>query len=141
MYGLFGGCTTLFHLFVRHPILVLALGLSGFAAQVPSNPGPGDRHETDKSLAQLEQSIVREKPELTGRVASLQANFNKLYANIPAGQLEQTSGATDPCTESSLKNPDSRREAAWILYLDAYSRNGPATDSMFFGLPSHSKKE
>lgn len=136
MYGLFGGCTTLFHLFKLHPILILALALSGLASQVPSNPGPGDRYGTSGSLTQLEHKLVLEHPELANQVSQLRAHFVDLNVEPTEDQIRQVLTITDACTDVNvqdvLANPDERREAAWILYLDTVSREGSQKADMFF---------
>lgn len=142
MYGLFGGCTTLLHLFVRQPILVLALGLSGLASQVPTgNPGLGDRFGTADSLARLEHQIVKENPQIAAQTAALRARFDSLGLSPSDEQIGQVLNLTDACTDIRVQdlNPDERREAGWLLYLDTVSRRGAkAADSLFAPPP---KKE
>ena len=142
MYGLFGGCTTLLHLFVRHPILVLALGFSGLASQMPSNPGPGDRYGTDGSLIQLEQNIIREHPELAGQAVALRAEFDRLY-KAETGSQARVLEITDACTDIQALNPDENREVAWLVFLDSYSRDGPGGAGLIFkrGPPTPPQKE
>lgn len=137
MYGLFGGATTLLHLLVRlqsAPILVLAIGLSGFAMQVPSNPGPGDRYGTAGSLTHLEHQIVQEHPELASQAVQLRAKFDRLYVELTEDQLQQVLNITDSPTDIKVRdlNPDERREAAWVLYLDTVFRENSQKVDVFF---------
>jgi len=137
MYGLtLGGMTTLFHLFVRHPILVLVLGLTGFANLIASNPGVGDRYGTDGWLAHYEKRIVQEHPELANQAMGLRTQFDALGAQPTGDQvrqvLEVTDAATDPDPGDVLANDTDRREAGFMLYLDAYHRDGMKAANQLF---------
>lgn len=135
MYGMFGGCTTLFHLAVRYPVLVLFLGLGGLAHQVQS-PGPGDRAGSEAVLAGMNDGFVAAHPELPEQARTLKANFDKTGFTPTEDQVGQVLRHTDACTDTSVKDvlsdPDKRWEAAWLFYLDTYSRDGPvAADKLF----------
>ncbi len=136
MYGLFGGCTTLFHLAVRYPVLVLALGLAGFVSQVPSNPGPGDRLGTDGLLRSSQNRVMEIRSGLPTRVDNLKTSFSKLNAIPSQDQIQKVLMMTDACTdtraEDVLSDPDMTRDTAWLLYLDTVSREGvPKADLLF----------
>jgi hypothetical protein len=134
MYGAFGGCTTLFHLAVKHPILVLALSLLGFAAQVESNPGPGDRLGTDSVLSQVEQKVVKDHPDLAQKAVELRAHFDDL--DLEPNESGRALDAIDSCTISGdFSDKKERREAAWLLYLDTYSRLGERRANELFRRP------
>lgn len=128
MYGLAGGCSTLFHALLLHPILVLAFGVSLTAYSIPSNPGPGDRFGTSKMLVQMEKDVLREHPELVPRVAELRQRFESVGFEPTDQELAGVLRYTDPCTYFTPKmlSPDDRKEAAWLLYLEK-SRGSPRT--------------
>lgn len=138
MYGTIGGgCTTIFHLAVRHWIVAGMLGLAGLAANVPSNPGPGDRLGTDGNLAKIERKLVREHPDLANQLERLRLEFEKLGDVEPTEeQARYVLQFTDPCTDVSPKDAisekDKRREAAWLFYLDTYAREGPIIANKLF---------
>ncbi len=135
MYGMLGGCTTLFHLAVRYPLIVLSLSLAGFVSQVPSNPGVGDRMGTEAFLAQTQQSIISSHPGLPTE-SSLKVRFDALSPVLTEDQVRQVLKFTDACTDVSVKdvlsNPDERRDAAWLFYLDTYAREGPTKADQLF---------
>lgn len=123
MYGLFGGCTTLFHLFVRHPLLVLALGMAGFFAHVPSASTIGDQYGTNGVLAHFENSLVQEHPELLTRLAALRKEFDRTPAELNENDLHRLLDYTDPCTGKDVQlSVEERREAAWLIFLEKHSR-------------------
>ncbi len=136
MYGMFGGCTTLFHLAVRHPVIVLALTLGGLAYEVQQSPGPGDRMGTEAVLMQVQKGIIATHPSLPTKVDTLKVIFDTLSPVPTEDQVNQVLKYTDACTDVSAKdilsNPTSRREAAWLIYLDVYSREGPGAASKLF---------
>lgn len=136
MYGLFGGCTTLFHLAVRYPVIVLALGLAGFVTQVPSNPGPGDRFGTVGVLNSSQNKVVAVRPNLPTTIEGYRTNFNRLNSVPTEDQINRVLMLTDACTDTQAKdvlsNPDMTRDAGWLLYLDTASREGIVkADSLF----------
>ena len=136
MYFLGGGCTTLLHLFVRHPILVLALGLAGFAAQVPANPGPGDRLGTNAMLSGMEHRYLADHPDMTVRFEEIKAYFDSLHLEATGEEIADFLRYTDPCTaahtQDIMRDASLRREATFLLYLDAYGRNGPSAARKLF---------
>jgi hypothetical protein len=135
MYGMYGGCTTLFHLAVRYPILVLALTLTGFVHEVRA-PGPGDRMGTVGVLSQLQQEIVKQHPDLPGRAHDLEGAFAvfepALSEDAASYILSNTDACTDVSAEDILSDTDRRREAAWLFFLDTYSREGPMKAEQLF---------
>ena len=144
MYTLSGGCSSLLHLAIQFPALVLALTLSGFISQVPSNPGPGDRLGTQTVLVQVQDQIIKSHPDLMFKVVKLRADFDRLNAQPTEDQVRQVLHCTDACTDVSAKDvlsdPDERREAAWLLYLDTYSREGSTKAVKLFIRGSPPKK-
>jgi len=135
MYGFYGGCSTLLHLFVRQPSIVLALGLAGLATQVPANPGPGDRYGTAESLTRLQNKLVAEHPGLAAKTVALLVDFDKLNAEQPTDeQIRSVLVKTEACTDINVQDltPDERREVAQLLYLDSYAREGPVAAREFF---------
>jgi hypothetical protein len=143
MYGLFGGCTTLFHLAVRYPIIILALSFGGLVHEMQS-PGVGDRMGTDAVLAQVQSEIVSTHPGLPMQVDGLKKSFEALSPKPTDAQIRQVLKFTDACTDASVKdvlsNPDKRREAAWLLYLYVYSREGPMKADKLFPVRSSQKR-
>lgn len=140
MYFSFGGCTTLFHLAVRYPAVVLALSLSGFVYQANSQ-APGNLMGTDGVLQEVQKQVVAKamkdsKGDLTAKVAGLKMEFDKVASDPTEEQVRTVLNFTDACTDATVKDvlsdPDKRREAAWLLYLDVYSREGPARANSLF---------
>jgi len=136
MYGIFGGCTTLFHLAVKHPVLVLVFTLAGLGSQVQASTTPGDRMGTDAIMSQVEQSVLSTHPELPAQVERLRQEFEKLDVVPTEDQIRQVLSFTDPCTDKSveevLSDPGRRREAAWLLYLHTFGREGPEVADQLF---------
>lgn len=134
MYLISAGCSSLLHLAIQFPVLVGAFTLAGFVTQVQSNPGPGDRHGTASSLARLEHKLVTEHPELAAQAVQLRVDFNRLNTEPTEDQIRQVLKQTDSCTDVNAQslNPDQRREAAWILYLDTVSRQGRQKADLIF---------
>ena len=124
MYFTFGGCSTLFHLMVRNPILVLVLGLAGFTSWVQSSPNPGDAHGTASYLASVQANLSRAHPELVAEIPNAAKEFeaSRLEANITEEQVKHVLGFTDACTDvcvqDIMKNVERRKEAAWLFFLD-----------------------
>jgi hypothetical protein len=137
MYGLFGGCTTLLHLIAQYGIVVLALGFSELASQVPANPGPGDRYGTAGYLTRLQNQIVKEHPELAAKVLELRTEFDKNSIVLTEEQIRSVLAKTDACTDINVRDlgPDDRRKVAWILFLDSYAREGPDAARKFLSGP------
>ncbi len=147
MYGMFGGCSTLFHLAVKHPIVVLVLGLASMTAQVQANPGPGDRLGTENVLMQTQNDIVDLYPGLPTEVRGIRMNFDATVSSSrpTEDQVNQVLKYTDACTDASAKgvlsDPTDRTEAAWLLYLnrlhlERYAREGPRSgEKLFVGSP------
>lgn len=134
--GLSGGCTTLFHLAVKFPLIVAILGLAGFASQVPEKMGPGDRYGTASYLADIEKKLAADHPELAREYQELRAEFERINPQPSEGMVRQVLAHTDACTDVSgqdvLSDPDERREAAWLYYLNTYAREGPYNIERFF---------
>ncbi len=129
MYGLAGGCSSILHLAILHPILVGALGLAGFASQVSSNPGVGDRLGTQRVLTATQNKIVRDNPSLATKTVALRADFDRLESTPTEDQVKSVLAITDACTDLSvqdvMKDPGLKKELAWIMFLDVYARDGP----------------
>lgn len=129
MYGMIGGCTTLFHLAVKHPLLVLAFGIAGFASQIPANPGPGDRLGTSQMLAQIEEKVVDSNPDIDDRMASLQNEFSRNMTQATRSDVSRLLDSTDVCTETRTNDifddAERLREANWLIFLDSHSRDRP----------------
>lgn len=138
MYGISGGCTTLFHLAVRYPLVVFALSIVGFASNIPANPGVGDRLGTSSVVAHTQEDLVRENPTLVAEVDELRRTFDQ--KSIPAeDDVRRLLRSTDTCTDVSvadvLSDAEKRREAAWLIYLDKRSRGKPRTAATLFRSP------
>ena len=135
MYGMFGGCTTLWHLAIQYPALVLSLALSGFAYQV-NTQAPGNLMGTDAVLEQVQAKIVNANSGLPTQVNNLKVEFEKISAEPTEEQVRTVLKFTDACTDATVKDvlssPVKRREAAWLLYLDVYSREGPKSANSLF---------
>lgn len=110
------------------PILLATIGLTQFVNQAGNNPGPGDRYGTAESLTQIENKLIQDRSELKAQMVLIQANFDKLDAKPTEDQVRYVLRKTDACTDVKVQdvmsNPDDSRHAAWILYLDTYSRGG-----------------
>ena len=137
MYMMSTGCSSWLHLAIQAPWLVGAMTLAGFATQVPSNPGPGDRYGTAGSLTRLQNKIVAEHPELATEMVALRVNFDNLNAEATDDQIRSVLVKTDACTDISAQDlsPDERRNVAWLLSLDSYAREGPAAAMKLFRPP------
>jgi hypothetical protein len=129
MYVIAGGCSSLLHLAIQFPILVGALTLAGFATQATSNPGPGDRLGTYGVLTQIQNRLVRSHPELATKAVQLRINFERLDVKPTEDQVRGVLAITDDCTDTNvqdiLRDPDLSRKVAWLIYLQAYARDGP----------------
>jgi len=121
---------------VRHPILILAFGLSGLASQVSANPGQGDRYGSDAYLTQIEYNLAQSHPELATQAVVLQRRFDQVYKSIDV-DVGEVLKVTDACTgvKASNLDPDERRDASWLLYLDK-ARAGPEISLIFKSPPS-----
>jgi hypothetical protein len=141
MYGFtIGGATTFFHLAAKNPaaaIIVLAVGLSGLGGHVSANPGPGDRYGTSSILNAAGDRLVREHPELVAKVAEVRQRFQALKNTEPNEEqvrkvLRVTDAATDARVRDVMADPERRKEAAWLIYLDVYGREGPQAAAKLF---------
>lgn len=137
MYGLFGGaCSGTFHLAVRNSILVLALTLAGFTHYLSASGLPGDQLGSQALLESAQKQLVKDAPWLTMQMASLRADFDKLGAEPTEDQVRQILSILEPCSDMTvkevMKNPDERREAAWLLYLDVYVKEGRTKAEQLF---------
>ena len=132
MYTMFGACSGLFHLAVKNPILILALSLGGFISQATTGL-PGDQLGTESVLESAQKNIVADYPWLPGQMETIRVEFEKLNPVISEESVRTLLSKLEPCSEMTvrdvLSDPAKRREAAWLLYLDAYARGGgpPAT--------------
>lgn len=128
MYGMFGGCTTLFHAMIRYRLVAVAVALAGFVHLVNAE-APGNLMGTDGVLMEAQKQIVLDHPGLPAQVEKVEIEFEKLDVVPTEDQIRYVLGFTDACTDTSvqdvLSNPDRRREAAWLFYLDTWSREGP----------------
>jgi hypothetical protein len=127
MYGLFGGCSTAFHLFVRHPLAVGALSLLGLAGWLQSQPmGPGQRMGADAALARAEYTLLVHTPGLSDQIRGLRTVFDGMNIEPTEEQVHAVLRVTDACTDLDvrdvMKNPDLKKQAAWLYFLDAYAR-------------------
>lgn len=137
------GCSSLLNISYRSPILLAAIGLTGLISQT-GNPGPGERYGTADSLAKIEQKLVSERSELRVQSDLIRVNFDKLNAQPTEDQVRLVLKQTDACTDVNVRgimtDPDQSRQAAFILYLDAFSKGGiKQADSLFVHNPPQKK--
>ena len=128
MYGFSGGCTTLFHLAVRHPIIVLAFGIAGFVTQIPANPRPGDALGTEHLLTQVEKALLKEHPQLPDTERNARSDFIALgVQDVGDQRLSRVLDVLESCPDLKLSdlNLVERTEIAFLFYLDWYGRDGP----------------
>jgi hypothetical protein len=127
MYGVFGGCSTLFHLFVRHPLAVSVLGLSVLATYSQSQPlGPGQRMGSDAALSSIEHQLLNDNPGLAKQLADLRADFDRTESVPTEEDIRSILRYTDACTDVEprdiLRDDQLRDEAGWLYYLDTRRR-------------------
>ena len=138
MYILPGGCSTFFHLAVKYPFPVLGLTLSGFGFFI-QNHGPGDRIGADALMKSVGDEMVQVNPALPAQVENLRRRFEALEPVLTEDQARQVLKCTDACTDASvdgiLSSPELSREAAWLLYLDTYAREGHERADIIFRKP------
>lgn len=130
MYGLSGGCSSILHLTYQYPILLVAYGILGFAA-IPGTPGVGDRLGTRGILTAAQNKVVRANPALAANTVALRADFDQLRERPEPteDEIKAVLKITDACTDVSvqdvMKDSELRKQVAWIMYLDTYSRGDP----------------
>ncbi|HEY0221024.1 MAG TPA: hypothetical protein VGC58_02255 [Candidatus Paceibacterota bacterium] len=97
---------------------------------------PGDQLGTERLLASAESQVNRDYPWVKAQVQSLRTEFDRLNANPTEDQVREVLSVLEPCTdkqvEEVLSNPDDRREAAWLLYLSTYGKEGPQKAKQLF---------
>ena len=126
----------MFNLFAAHKVLVLAAGITFLVNHYAvANPAPGDKVGTEQMFAQYEKETLAENPGLAQQVGELREEF-ETFTLMPTDEQIDTYvlRKTDSCTElraRKLTGPD-RKEAAWLLYLDRYGREGPDIAKQFF---------
>ncbi|MDP3963447.1 MAG: hypothetical protein Q8Q39_03040 [bacterium] len=130
MYGVAGGCTTLFHLAVLHPLLVAVLGLASLGTALNSLPnGPGDRLGADGALSALERRILQEAPQLANTIPVLRAQFDREHSALTEEQARAGLALTDACTDANVEaimsDPYLKEQMAWLIFLDAHARASP----------------
>lgn len=130
MYTMFGACSGLFHIAVKNPILILALSLGGFVSQA-STGLPGDQLGTMSVLESTQQNIVADYPWLPSQVETLRVEYEKLNPIVNEDNVRTVLNILEPCSDMTvrdvLSDPIRRREAGWLLYLDAYAKGGGPT--------------
>ncbi len=136
MYFLTGGCLDLFHSALKFSTLAIAITLGGIVAAV-ANPGPGNRLGTEEYLAAVQAKVIAANPSVAVKAAEARMAFDKLGPVQPTEeQVRYVLGIVADCTDLRVKDvlsdPDERREAAWLLYLDTYSRHGPKSAALLF---------
>lgn len=135
MYGIFGSCTSLFHLAVQFPKIAMVVALAGFV-QLANAHTPGNMMGTDSVLQDAQAQIEKANPTLQTEIVKLRADFDRVYKTPTEEQVRYVLSFTDSCTDKTVKevlsNPDKRREAAWLLYLDTYAREGPSRANTLF---------
>ncbi len=137
MYGLFGGaCSGTFHLGVKYSMVVIALSLAGFTQYLTAAGLPGDQLGSQALLESAQEQLVKDAPWLPMQMASLRVDFDKLEAEPTEDQVRQVLSILEPCSDMTvkevMKNPDERREAAWLLYLDVYVKEGKTKAEQLF---------
>lgn len=134
MYGFFGGCTTLFHLAVRYPLLVALLGLGGFAYE-SKGPDSGGSLGPEVVLRQVQTKLTSDTVS-SPTVDVLKTGFGQLKGEPTKEQVAYVVAITCDCAPSLvqdiLADEKMRREAAWLLYLDVYSKSGPKEAALIF---------
>ncbi len=127
MYGWFG-CTTFFHLFATFRLVIAAVGMAGLVSYVQGQ-APGNLMGTTAVLEKYQAQIVAQNPNLPGQVQVARMEFDKYEVRLTDEQVRYVLKFTDACTDANvrdvLSDPDKRREAAWIFFLDLWSREGP----------------
>jgi hypothetical protein len=117
-------------------LLVLALGLAGFSQWASTSGPPGDSGGTEAMMNSAYTQLVKYYPWLPTQVESLRADFYKLKAEPSDEQVRHVLSILEPCTDMTVeevqKDPAKRREAAWLLYLDTYAREGPKAAQQLF---------
>ncbi len=128
MYTWLGGCTTLFHLLTRNSLVIAAVGMAGLVSAVNSQ-APGDLLGTNSVLESYQEKLVVAQPNLPGKIQVLRMEFDRFDVVLTDEQVKYVLKFSDACTDAAVKdvlsNPDKRREAAWIYFLDLWSREGP----------------
>ncbi len=133
-----GGCSGLFHMLAanrRLGVLVLSLGIAGVTTLVRTDT-PGQRLGTEAVLVSVEEKMAKENPWLPTQSESLRANFDRLNPTPTEEQVRYVLSLLEPCTDTEvhdvLSDPAQRREAAWLYYLDTYSRYGAQRANQLF---------
>ncbi len=129
-----GACSSLFHVAYRNPILVAVLGVAGFSGMLSSSPEPGDTPGAKGILNARTGQILKQHPELAMKLVDIKGDFERSYPTIKDDEIEtevkRVLSVTDACTDINVRdvmaNPERRKEAAWVYYLDSlYERDHP----------------
>ena len=135
MYLNGGGCSGLLHLMVKFRILALAFTLTGVVAHLQAG-APGQMMGTESVMQSLQNEVLKTHPWLTTQVDSLRKDFDNFNVHPTEDQVRYVLSILEPCTDESvedvLSDPELAREAAWLLYLDSYAREGPRAANQLF---------
>lgn len=136
-----GGCSGLFHMLASNRklgVLVLSLGIGGVATYIRTDT-PGQRMGTEAVLESVQKEMVKKNPWLPIQTESLRAGFDRIDPTPTEEEVRHVLSLLEPCTDEEVKdvlsNPAQRREAAWLYYLDTYSRYGAGRANQLFVQP------
>lgn len=124
------GINFLIHLLAKHPVLILALGLSGTFGMMTKASVPKSCASWEQIIKEAEIEQIRMNPRGVLEAKQLQDAFASLKPRIPIREIRRKSEEMtevvqcDPHEILNLDDPTTKNTVAFLYFLDLVHKHG-----------------